>query len=446
MQDSGPRRPFRSAVESGSRVFGRLLPLCASALFLGFAARFAPDPGEGAHLRWLLAAGGGVLAPLALLVGDRWPFLLAQLGWVLAVFGPPQVSVLRLAGGTALLALALLVASREWWRMGSARSPWGWYCLPWAAQWLVASDLLHLAPDRLQTWIELGLLPVAAGALLRPIATGPEASPRLAAAASLLAFSSGPGWTPLGLAGLFLVLLLARWGSSPLLRSGSVLLAGLGHLQGGEPFWVVASLLALSLAMQAPLRLVGRCAGAFLAAWVAVAGAAATLPWKRERPFEKMLTTASSPPARIDRLLEGEARVLTDESPELRFRLEGETVRALELESYLVDAVGLPCGTIVLEGVLSDLSGGRTVFPMLLVGDNAAEWAASRPDVAARLACPPPEAWSSWIPSSGAYLGHHFQARIRLPEGLRASELLLRRPQELPEGVAIALFGVRSER
>ena len=119
--------------------------------------------------------------------------------------------------------------------------------------------------------------------------------------------------------------------------------------------------------------------------------------------------------------------MLTQSSPRLEVELSGAVARSLVIDSYLTHGVGLACGQ-ELAGLelqeASDSSGERKTaqapwHAQLVAGRDSAEWAAGRPDVAARLACPAPTAWISWIPGAGRFLGQTTRARLALPAPLR---------------------------
>lgn len=136
--------------------------------------------------------------------------------------------------------------------------------------------------------------------------------------------------------------------------------------------------------------------------------------------------------------------VLTAAQPRLELELSGRAIRAVTIDSYLVESVALPCGTR-LARVEVAAPGGSLAFD-LEVGRDSAEWAAERPDVAAALACPAPPAWTSWIPAAGRFFGHHYRARRAVALPLAATRLVLERDPALPEATALALFEVATGR
>ncbi len=415
-----------------------LLPVGATTLLLDSVSRFAVDPSEAAHTRFLLIWCCGTLAFLAPLTSRTVLAALAPFAVALAAVGLPHVGVLRLAVCGMLLATAWWLAVRRWWQLGQE----GWWAAAFAGQWLVRGELLHLAPAALMTWAELLLAPLIAAALLKALEEATGRRSATAAASGLLAFGAGPGWQFPGLLALSCGLAACRF-RNPKSRILPVAFAALAWLGTDEPFWVGTAVVALATTSLAWMPRLSQLALALLAGWVSFGGSASTLPWKRPAPFEAALGVLAPPFPPSQRLLESWAATLTASIPELRLALSGRPIRTVVVESYLVASTALPCGTVVLE---AHFEGTNTpAIPLLRIGENTAEWAASRPDVTPNLACPAPPWWSSWIPTTGRYLGHTFQARVPLEQPVPAAALVLRRPSGLPPELAVSIFGLRLE-
>ena len=128
---------------------------------------------------------------------------------------------------------------------------------------------------------------------------------------------------------------------------------------------------------------------------------------------------------------------------------------SLVVDSYLTHGVELACGQELAAIELADAppaeSGGRASakapwHAALVAGRDSAEWAAGRPDVAARLACPAPLPWISWIPGAGRFLGQTTRARFALPLARHARRLTLERNPALPAETTLAIFFLATER
>jgi hypothetical protein len=414
------------------------IPLGALSLLLETVSRFTVDPSEAAHLRYLLLWGcGTLLFLLPLFRGTLWshlfPFAFGTLSLAL-----PHVGVLRLAASGAVLVTAWFVGMLLAWQRQKLR----WFALAASGQWLVRGDLLHTAPTALGTWVELLGAPLLVAGMLRGFEQTAKEHRTILATAGLLAFGAGNGWGLLALIALGVGLAFF----DPARRASfltPLLLPILTFLPSQEPFWVWTSALVLGVLATSFWVPIARLSLALLAGWVSLAALLTALPWKRPAPFATSLVALFPPKASPLRLIESQATTLHSESPDLHFAFENRPVRRLTLESYLVGSTALPCGTLLLEA--SFQGAHPATVPLLRLGENTAEWAASRPDVATALACPAPPPWSSWIPASGRYFGHHYRAELEFSPPIVASGLVLSRPSTLPKEVAISLFGLRLE-
>ena len=182
---------------------------------------------------------------------------------------------------------------------------------------------------------------------------------------------------------------------------------------------------------------------------------AGSFPWLRSAPVAALLAATGSlvrPVAEAP--LGGRVAVLTQAAPRLELELSGAYVRSLIIDSYLTHGVDLACGQALASVDVHERPLGPGARPSaqspwratLVAGRDSAEWAAGRPDVAARLACPAPEPWISWIPGAGRFFGQTSRARCALEAPRAAQRLILERSPELPAGTSLAVFFVATER
>jgi hypothetical protein len=396
----------------------RLFLALVAAAVLGAAGLAA-----GAHARWLPAAAA-LLAPCLLLVPVDSPLAPAL--------------VLGIAG------VALAAATGERLR----RPPWprlaALAALGFAAQLLVHADALWRAPLEPGALALLAVAPVVAA--LSVAALG-RARPGLGVAAALAAFAAGPGWSWAGCAALAAAaLLVGATRPRPGLAAGAVALAAAVPALGDEPAWVVLALLtATALAADPRPRpaALGRGALAAAALGALLAGG---LPWRREAPVASLLSTVGAPPrARLEAPLGPRTATLGAGSRRLELDWRVDGVAALVVDAFLSDAAELPCGTPVARFRL--YSDGREVArARLAVGAGLGEWAALRPDVAARLACRAGAPFAHWLPRGGRFLGARWRARLPLPRPVTADRLVVEASRRLPRATRLALVAVGGER
>jgi len=222
-----------------------------------------------------------------------------------------------------------------------------------------------------------------------------------------------------------------------------------------EPWWTLlafaaaASVASLGDGLAA---LVARRALFLLGAATLLAG---SFPWLRPAPIAALVSAVVN----LDRAvaetpLAERAVVLTPEAPAFEAALGGIPIRALIVDSYLTHGDDLTCGRRLADveiatlpaGSAEETPAGATWSASLVAGRDSAEWAAGRPDVAARLTCPAPPAWISWVPGAGRFLGQTTRARLMLPRALPGQRLRIERSAELPAATTIALFFVATER
>lgn len=221
-----------------------------------------------------------------------------------------------------------------------------------------------------------------------------------------------------------------------------------------EPWWVVLAWVAAAIAATwgvPPLAHAGRSTLVIFFTMTLLAGG---FPWLRAAPVAAL---AGSIPRFTRSVAETpiaeRAVVLTASAPRFQATLSGAPVRAVVLDSYLTHGVDLACGRALASVELDDEPGEGAPMSArgrwsatLVVGRDSAEWAAGRPDVAARLACVAPAPWISWIPGAGQFLGQTTRARLALPSATSARILRIERSPDLPLETALALFFVATER
>lgn len=345
-----------------------------------------------------------VFTPLAFLETARRP-VHATLGLAVAVLVAtlPRAGGLRTVAISALLALSVLILASLALALRRAPDLRTGAALALSAAIVLHGHRLFLHGFALSTLVVLAILPGVA-----------------AVAATRLAAGGKPG---LGLA-VALALLAA-----PQLTS--------------EPWWIL-----LAFATAAVSAGFGGGAGARLAHRSLFVFAAATLlagsfPWLRAAPVATLLGAAGTlgrPVAETP--LDERVVVLTEASPRFTFELSGVPVRSLVIDSYLTHGVDLACGQEFARLKLGEVN---DAIP-LVAGRDSAEWAAGRPDVAARLACPAPEPWISWIPGAGRFLGQTTRARFALREPSAARNLVIERSPALPADTSLAIFFLATER
>ncbi len=216
-----------------------------------------------------------------------------------------------------------------------------------------------------------------------------------------------------------------------------------------EPWWVVLSWVVAAATASfgaGSAALLGRRALLLLGAATLLAGG---FPWLRAAPIAALAASIMQfdrPVAETP--LVGRAVVLTRNAPLFKADLGGASVRALVLDSYLTHGVDLACGATLatLEIEPEQVGVAHRWRANLVVGRDSAEWAAGRPDVAARLACAAPAPWISWIPGAGRFLGQTTRARFSLPSSTTARGLRIERNPDLPDETALALFFIATER
>jgi len=404
----------------------------------------APSRASTLYLTWISA---GVLALLAVTASRSSRVVaVAALAACGALVFLPRAVPLPAAALAVILAGALGLSLIERARTGEATRSGALLGMVAAAQLSASGPELFLAPGSLRLWLSLaGATLIVTLLLERTAARRPEAALALA----LASFSAGPGWSLAGCAGVALGTLgvsLAAARRSPALSVVGVAAGALVAWTGSGPAWLAVTVAGLAAVSLAVARAPRRAALAALSVAALLALIAGGLPWRRQRPLEAALEGALAPPFRtVATPVRGRPVVLDLARPRFESALGVGDPRALVVVSYLTNSAGLPCGTPVARVILE--RAGREVFSTTLeVGRETSEWAATRPDVAATIACPaPPPEWS-WIPAEGRHLGSTYSGRIDWGEGLAPDRLRIEREPRLPEETALAIFQLGVER
>jgi hypothetical protein len=394
--------------------------------------------------------------------------LLAPFAWQLTIPALAAAAAL-LVGGRLLAAVpvaAAAVAAALWLPLqpwGSARDVLGLALLllpflPWSL-----GDVAVQRPRR--------AVAAAAGVLLAVAAARCAPPEALAAPLGFLALTlAGPQRDPrhalpaerrnvLVLQGMWsgvLLLAAAVVAAYPWLRpspAGTVLAAAGLEPGGWAGIWVAAAAFLLA-ALPGPARLAhrGRAAPDAPAGPREYAGSAAVLalllvlpslpgsPGRTLLGSPGALLTAGAP--RVEVPLAGGREAAAAPPPRSATALpepppvQAVGVSELLLDGNLVHAAGLddgvPAATVTLFA-----EGAPVASWELRTGDDLAEWAARRREVAELLAHEPPEPWVSWVAPDGDYFGQTYRARHRLAAPAAADRLVVERHAGLPPEVAV---------
>jgi hypothetical protein len=406
---AGWRRDLAAAALAG--ILPATVPV-ALLLAARLSVELAGQRAGGAETLFLAGWAAAVLLPLAFLESARRP-LFGAIGLAIAVLlcTLPQNGSLRPAAVSALLALAVPLFASQALRLPSAPGPRAAAALTLATAILLHGHRLFLAGFSVETLVLLGVLPGLAAALAARLAAAGRPGAGFAAALGLLA--------------------------APQLAS--------------EPWWIWTALVTAI----APASFAAGSAARLARALLFLSGAAALLagsfPWLRPAPIASLLQAAVSVGSPVaETPLRERVVVLSATSPRFVAELSGAPIRSVIVDSYLTHGVDLPCGQELVRITAVDAADPKPAKApwsgALIVGRDSAEWAAGRADVAARLACPAPAPWISWIPAAGRFLGQTSRARVAL-DGTRATcRLAIERNPELPAETALAIFFLATER
>lgn len=233
--------------------------------------------------------------------------------------------------------------------------------------------------------------------------------------------------------------LQATW--SLTLATGAALTAGYPWLRI-QPIDSVLTMLALEAGWRSAL-IVAAIFGAVVILLVGLKKRAAIKQWKTSWSVGAAATVigcglliAVSPTFRT--LLPNPV-VLSASQPAHEMAVTGPT-KELFVDSYVSNglsvAPGTPLATISLES-----PNGTTRRLVLRAGADTGEWAAERPGV--NVTAPPP--WISWLAPDGPYFAQRYRTHRRFELATAATKLHLRRLEDLPDELELAVFqiGVR---
>ena len=136
---------------------------------------------------------------------------------------------------------------------------------------------------------------------------------------------------------------------------------------------------------------------------------------------------------------------LDADQPDTRHRFPATTISGGVIDTHLIHGENLPFATPVAEVRLRREGEILGRFE-LLAGLDTADWAAARPDIAARPGFRAPDAWLSRLAPAGTFFAERFRSRFRLPEATAATSLVVRRHKELPADVEIVIYRLELRR
>ncbi len=144
-------------------------------------------------------------------------------------------------------------------------------------------------------------------------------------------------------------------------------------------------------------------------------------------------------PPRGREALRPEATTLTAQRPRLVVDVEPQPASRLIVDSNLAYAVDLKDGRPIATLRLHHTDGKVTEWA-LRAGEHTAEWAASRPDVAARenFSAPPP--WQSTVAPEGGYFAHRFRSRWAVESTEPVTRVVVIRRPRLPKEVCLTVY------
>ncbi|MCH9648415.1 MAG: hypothetical protein K0U98_09255 [Deltaproteobacteria bacterium] len=162
-------------------------------------------------------------------------------------------------------------------------------------------------------------------------------------------------------------------------------------------------------------------------------------PWAALMVFGGLLALLVVNPPQGRETLRPEAKTLTAQRPRLVVDVEPQAASRLIVDSNLAYAVelekGRPIATLRLHH-----TDGRVTEWALRAGEHTAEWAASRPDIAARgdFSAPPP--WQSTVAPEGGYFAHRFRSRWEVESTEPVIRVVVIRRPRLPKDVLLTVY------
>ncbi len=328
-------------------------------------------------------------------------------------------------------------------------------------------------PPRRRPW---GLAAGALVALVAPAVQGPAAAIGLwlGGLALLPALLAAPAdGRARAIHGVALALLAARLHDAPEALTAGLALAALGAPADGtagalQRLWCGVAVTGTSLlavypwVRQTPLAdlwaLFGLPAGAAARLGVLAVGVALAVLWDRRRPagtrrrpawaLGGLLFAGAVAGASPSAVLLHSYQAVTLQAQQTRWirSFDEQPVAAVVLDTNLVRGVELAPETPVAEVRLVDAS--RTLLESwtLRAGTETAEWAAARPDIAARPGFAAPRPWLSRLAPDGTFFARLFRARFQVSPPRPAVSLVIQRSPELPAEVELVVYRVEIRR
>lgn len=145
----------------------------------------------------------------------------------------------------------------------------------------------------------------------------------------------------------------------------------------------------------------------------------AAYPWQRDAPWSALPALLDPPTTEVVALDRGPV-ALTSDHPSFRAEL-GRVVpsRALAVDTVLVHGAGVTGSTVAYVS-LYDAEGELVGRVELVAGENTADWAAGREDVASREGFVAPAAWHHSVAPSGRFFARRYREVAERPPGYLA--------------------------
>lgn len=137
---------------------------------------------------------------------------------------------------------------------------------------------------------------------------------------------------------------------------------------------------------------------------------------------------------------------LDDERPRWSRAFEVVDTGSLVIDSHLIHGVELPAGTPVARIELRAPGGQVVETRFLRAGEDTAEWAAARPDLAALPGLTTPPAWLSQVALDRTFFAQRYRASWHLAARSDVERVTLWRHTELPEEVVLMVYRMELRR
>lgn len=129
-----------------------------------------------------------------------------------------------------------------------------------------------------------------------------------------------------------------------------------------------------------------------------------------------------------------------------RVKFPAQPVSALVLDTNLVHGAGLAPGTTVAILELRDERDAVLDTWRLHAGEDTAEWAASRPDVAAQPGFRAPPSWISRLAPDGTFFARRFRARLEAESGAPAASVMIQIAGHLSPELRLVIYRLELRR